>query len=125
MEDLMITTATEAVKMGPVRPSTNTKLEDERLDRRTVLEQSKTKADSEKTENIHNDVKKTVEELSHYVEKFSTHISFSIDPERDEPMIIVKDKESGKVIRQIPPKEVVELRKRMEEIAGIIFDGRG
>ncbi len=125
MEDMMITTATEAVKMGPVRASTNTKLEDERLDRKTVLEQSKMKPDTKKNEVSHDDVKKTVEELSQYVEKFSTHISFSIDPEREEPMILVKDKESGKVIRQIPPKEVVELRKRMEEIAGIIFDGRG
>ncbi len=125
MEDLLITTATEAVKMAPVRASTNTKLEDERLGRHTVVEKNKSGTDDKKKTQSAADVKKTAEELSHYVEKFSTHISFSIDPERDEPMIIVKDKESGKVIRQIPPKEVVELRKRMEEIAGIIFDGRG
>ena len=125
MEDLMVTAANEAAKMAPVRASTQTKLEDERLERHTSVQQSKAKAEGKKEKPSKAEVTKTAEELRHYVEKFSTHITFSIDPERDEPMIIVKDKESGKVIRQIPPKEVLELRKRMKEIAGIIFDGRG
>ena len=32
------------------------------------------------------------------------------------------NKETGKVIRQIPPEEMLKIAKRMEEMSGILLD---
>ena len=70
-------------------------------------------------------VEQAVAKMNHNVEKFSTKIGFSLDRESKQFTIVVTDKETGQVIRQIPAKEVLELNKKMEEIAGIIFDEVG
>jgi len=124
MEEMLIQSVTDTQHMAPVRASINSKLEDERLSQKTV-EPKKAERDTKTDPPKKEDVKKMVAELSHYVEKFSTRISFNVDPEKNEPTIIVKDKESRKVIREIPPKDMVMLNQKMEELLGIIFDERG
>jgi len=125
MEELRIQTAVEAVRMAPVRSSTNTKMEEERLSRKSI--EPNPKADKEKNseEPSAKAVKSAVHKMNDYVERFSTKVGFSINEENDEITIIVMDKDTGKVIRQIPAKEVLELNRKMEEIAGIIFDEVG
>ena len=41
-----------------------------------------------------------------------THLSFVIDKDTGEKVINVIDNETGKVIRQIPADEILELKKR-------------
>jgi uncharacterized FlaG/YvyC family protein len=36
--------------------------------------------------------------------------------------LVIREQESGKVIRQIPGKEVLELRNRIRQMIGIMFD---
>jgi flagellar protein FlaG len=52
------------------------------------------------------------------------HISlnYSIDDDSDSLVVQVIEADSGKVIRQIPPDEILVLRQRLEELTGIIFD---
>ncbi len=38
--------------------------------------------------------------------------------------IVITNKETGKVIRQIPSEEMVRLSDNMEEFVGMIFNGR-
>lgn len=125
MEEIIVQPAPVATSMAPVRSSTNTKLAEERLGRKNVEQNpqgvEKTK-DEEPTEKV---VEAAVVEMNNYVEKFSTKVGFSIDPESKQLTIIVTDKETGKVIRQIPAKEIVDLKGKMEEITGIIFDEVG
>ena len=42
---------------------------------------------------------------------------------RGDTIIKVVDRETDEVIRQIPSEEVVRLRQRLEEVAGVLFDG--
>ncbi len=125
MEEIRIQTATEAVRMAPVRSSTNTKMEEERLNRKSVepnVKQEKEKSSEEPSAKM---VESAVHKMNDYVEKFSTKVGFAVNSDNDEVTIIVTDKDTGKVIRQIPAKEILELNRKMEEIAGIIFDEVG
>ncbi len=69
-------------------------------------------------------IDKLISIANRFVNRFSTKITFTYDPELQMPMILVTEKETGRVIRQIPPEQMVSLMKKMEEIAGIIYNGR-
>tara|TARA_B100000700_G_C14763871_1_gene723412 strand:+ start:93 stop:488 length:396 start_codon:yes stop_codon:yes gene_type:complete len=69
------------------------------------------------------DFNTAIESVNNYVEMFNNKVSFSID-EKSREIIHVYDNESGDLIRQIPPKEMIELVDKLEEIAGIIFNNK-
>ncbi len=48
-------------------------------------------------------------------------VPFEVPVEREEVLVKIIDRETGQVIRQIPPAELVKLAERMEEIYGMIF----
>ena len=69
------------------------------------------------------DFNSAINSVNDYVEMFNNKVSFSID-EKSREIIHVYDKETGNLIRQIPPKEMIELVDKLEEIAGIIFNNK-
>lgn len=52
-------------------------------------------------------------------------LSFSVDEASDSVVVQVVDSESGKVVRQIPPDEVLALKRRLESMTGMLFDTEG
>ncbi len=48
-------------------------------------------------------------------------LEFNIDEESHEVTIKVRDAETGRLIRQIPPQEVVDLAERLSETVGVLF----
>jgi len=70
------------------------------------------------------DITNMVASVNEYVKVFSTKVSFGYDFENERQVILVKDSETGEIIRQIPPKEMVNLLKQLEEISGIIFHNK-
>jgi len=63
------------------------------------------------------------EEVQGYIDRMNISIAFSTYGEKNKKVsIIVSDKETGKLIREIPPEELQRLHVKMEELAGIIFD---
>jgi len=125
MEEIIIQPAPVAARMAPVRSSTNTKLAEERLGRKNVGQNPQAVEKTKTEEPVEKAVEVAVAEMNDYVEKFSTKVGFSLDPESKQLTIIVTDKETGKVIRQIPAKEILDLNKKLEEITGVIFDEVG
>jgi flagellar protein FlaG len=86
----------------------------------------------EKTENKKQELKEIVKKkdfntaidsVNEYVEMFNNKVSFTID-DKSREIIHVYDNETGDLIRQIPPKEMIELVDKLEEIAGIIFNNK-
>jgi flagellar protein FlaG len=69
------------------------------------------------------DFNDTVNSVNDYVEMFNNKVHFTID-EKSREIIHVYDKESGDLIRQIPPEEMIELVDKLEEVAGIIFNNK-
>lgn len=70
------------------------------------------------------DMANLMDKVQKYVESFNTRLSFSVDKESQRPIIYVIDKETNEVIRQIPPKKMLKLIKNLEEIRGLIFQGK-
>ncbi len=55
---------------------------------------------------------------------YNNQISFEISEEGDPPVVVIRDKESGEVIRQIPAEEMVDLNRKMRDLVGMMFNGR-
>lgn len=49
-------------------------------------------------------------------------IRFSVDNESDDVVVKVVDKDTGDVVMQIPPEEVVKLRERLSEMSGLLVE---
>ncbi len=124
MDDLRINDYLEVSKMGGMEQAKVVDSHDEKAkyERMTQTQNSNKKESSEVPANV--SVEKLVEMANHYVDRFTTKLSFTYDPELKIPMIYVKEKDTGRIIRQIPPEQMVQLMKKMEEIAGIIYNRR-
>ena len=68
-------------------------------------------------------LKELTEKLQGYVDKMNIKIAFSTYGERRKTAVTVSEKETGKLIREIPPEELQRLHVKMEELAGMIFNG--
>ena len=53
------------------------------------------------------------------------NLQFSVDAASGYTMITVKDDTNGKVIREIPSKEMLNLAAKMDEMIGLLFDRKG
>lgn len=73
-----------------------------------------------------------VEKVAGYVQNIARDINFSIDADTNKSVVTVTDQESGKVIRQIPNEEMLEISKNLEDAQrrnsdkvhkGLLFEG--
>ncbi len=63
-----------------------------------------------------------IEKANKAIEGARTEFRFSIHKETHEIMVKVMDKDKGEVIREIPPKDILDMVAKMWELAGIIVD---
>ena len=74
------------------------------------------------------DVDKAIETIQKKMEKFrnivKSEAEFKIDRKTGMVIVKIKDKETGEVVRQIPPEVVVRLARTIEEFLGMLFDER-
>lgn len=63
---------------------------------------------------------KTVDELNDYVQNLHREIQFSVDNESNKTIIKVIDANTGEVIRQLPPDEMMQLVKRLDALDGLL-----
>ena len=52
----------------------------------------------------------------------STKISFDVDEDTGQSVVRVINKETGEVVRQVPPEELLTLAARMRQLSGLIFN---
>ncbi|QTA37827.1 flagellar protein FlaG [Thermosipho ferrireducens] len=88
----------------------------------------KTVKPSEELQSANVDPKKAAENFKENLEKlkklFRGEAEFKIDKETGIIVVKIKDKDSGEIIRQIPPEVALKLAKNIAELLGIIFDER-
>ena len=65
-----------------------------------------------------------VKELEKKLSMLNTQLKISIDKDTDMVVVKVIDKETKKVIRQIPPEYVLKIAKYLDEIAGLLYENR-
>jgi flagellar protein FlaG len=52
-------------------------------------------------------------------------LQFSVHEASGRIMVTVKEASTGQVIREIPPREILNLAAKLDEMIGLIFDERG
>lgn len=75
--------------------------------------------DSSRVKDVAVEVEKKVN-MTHNVD-----LKFIVHEASDTVMVEVKNGDTGEVIREIPPREILNLSARLEEMAGLIFDQKG
>jgi len=63
-----------------------------------------------------------VEKLNDFVQMVQRELEFSIDEDNEEVVVKVVDARTKDVVREIPPEEIREMRKRLSEVSEKIFD---
>lgn len=66
-------------------------------------------------ENIQQDI----EAINAQFKSLNKSIQFSVDESTKDVVVKVVDKDSGEIITQIPPEEVLQLRERLQEMSGL------
>jgi flagellar protein FlaG len=59
---------------------------------------------------------------SNGIDLSDSHLSFAVDVSTGSTVLNIVDDDSGEVIRQIPPDDVMKLKKTMGAIQGLVLD---
>ncbi len=93
-------------------------------------EQGKTLKDTKENDKGNNTLQPTIEEtdemvedLNDYMNGLKTSLRFSISEDIDRQVIVkIKNRETDEVIKQIPAEELINIKKKMEELTGMLLD---
>jgi flagellar protein FlaG len=68
-------------------------------------------------------VKQIVEQMQGQLDSMNVSLQYSVYGNKDDKIAVkVVDRDTGKVIREIPAKEMQALQDKMSELVGMIFD---
>lgn len=110
------------VVVSPFRESSSVNRKDNGGHETTGQEAAKTQDQEVRTkEQAQDKLEEMVSGLNELVHELHRELRFSLDKESGEVVIKVIDRETDTVVRQLPPEEVLRLRKRLQEAAGVIF----
>ena len=69
------------------------------------------------------ELKQVVEQMQGQLDSMNISLKYSVYGENDNKIAVkVVDRDTGKVIREIPAKEVQALQDKMSELVGMIYD---
>jgi flagellar protein FlaG len=63
-----------------------------------------------------------VEKTQNAVDLAGKKLAFRVDQTNNDIQVLVVDRETEEVIREIPPDEFLELARKIEETLGLVFD---
>ncbi len=69
-------------------------------------------------------IRDVVEDVQQYLQEHNIQLSFQVHEKTGDLVVRVLDKDSGEVIRQIPPEEILKLREKLEELTGVLLNGK-
>jgi len=68
------------------------------------------------------ELRKQMEELNKALDMMNIKREFEVDKDLGEVVVKIVDTQENKVVRQIPPEEVLKLAKNIREMVGLLFD---
>jgi len=68
------------------------------------------------------DVKQAVQDLNEGLRSMNNHLQFSIDDKTDSVVVKLIDGDTGEVLRQMPPEELLRLRAYYKEQQGLLVN---
>ncbi|MCK4297650.1 MAG: flagellar protein FlaG [Candidatus Marinimicrobia bacterium] len=100
-------------------PEANT-IKNKKVDHDLALN-DKSDADSMRVARPDLDIPELVSKVNQFIHSFSTKLSFHYDDRVSRPIIRVIDKETGEVLRQIPPEEWIKRLRHLNSATGIVL----
>jgi flagellar protein FlaG len=92
------------------------------VSQRSQVEESAHQAADASSVNIEaGDLEKAVQKVREAFQKVEPRLQFEIDPELHRVIVKVMNGESGEVIRQIPPQEVLDLARNFQASTGLLL----
>lgn len=76
----------------------------------------------QKEERNAEEIMKDLDAVNKQLRIMNRSIQFSIDERSHDIVVRVVDRESGEVIREVPPESLMKLRERMAEISGLLVE---
>ena len=70
------------------------------------------------------ELKKIIEEIRKKLDYLNKYLKIEIDQDLEIPIVKILEKETNRVIRQIPPEYLLELMKKIDQLLGILIDER-
>ncbi|RLV61558.1 flagellar protein FlaG [Parashewanella curva] len=89
---------------------------------RTVTQTDDTNKVTAVTEAEKQELANATEELTQMMAMTRKSISFEVNENSNEPIVSVRDADSGEVIRQIPSEEALKIAERIAEMRGLLLD---
>lgn len=68
------------------------------------------------------EIQKDLEMINEQLKSSNSSIQFSIDDKSNEIIVRIVDRDTGEVIRQIPPESIVRLRDSMRDMSGLFVE---
>lgn len=82
------------------------------------LQQEETKEKRINTEELN----KLIEEIKRKFDMLNKYLRIDIDTDLEIPVAKIIERDTNRVIRQIPPEYLLELMKRIDQMLGILLD---
>ena len=67
-------------------------------------------------------IEETLVKANEMAKKFSKELSFSYDERIDRVVVTVREGGTDKVVRQLPPEEMIRLSEKMDDIMGMLIN---
>ncbi len=68
------------------------------------------------------ELQKLIEEVKRKFDMLSKYLKIDIDQELEIPVAKIMEKDTNRVIRQIPPEYLLELMKRIDQLLGLLME---
>ncbi|WP_019123268.1 flagellar protein FlaG [Brevibacillus massiliensis] len=68
------------------------------------------------------EVEKAVDSLNKWLQTGSTHLKFTLHEKLNEYYVEIVDDQTQEVIREVPPKKILDMVAKMHEMIGILVD---
>lgn len=105
---------------GPVDTIQNINSNQRNTDSKNVED----KSNSEVKKVSEKDIKKAVDKLNKLFEDKATHVEYEVYGKRRDITIKIIDNDTKKVIKEVPPKKIIDMVNKLCELAGVFVDDK-
>ena len=68
------------------------------------------------------EIKQDLDAINKQLKSVNSSIQFTVDGKTNDIVVKIVDSDTGKVIRQIPPEDVLSIREHLKEMSGLIVE---
>ncbi|MBU0481846.1 MAG: flagellar protein FlaG [Proteobacteria bacterium] len=90
---------------------------------RTALDEKSLHGGQEKEKPMtREELGKAVEVIEEHLAQMGNRLGLSLHKETEDILVRITDRESGELVKQFPSEEIVKLRQKLDELAGLLFE---